>query len=75
MIRGKGKAPAVAMEDYWSLEEDAAPKTFRHFTRGELEKIENKIFEKKLLAKKRADKRAKNIQACDATTLTKECFV
>ena len=35
--------------------------TFRPFTREELELIENKIFDKKLQAKKKADKRAKNV--------------
>ena len=49
------------MEDFWSLEDEAAAPTFRHFTREELERIEAKIFEKKLAAKKRAEKRAKNI--------------
>ena len=34
---------------------------FRPFTREELELIENKIFDKKLQAKKKADKRAKNV--------------
>jgi len=35
--------------------------TFRPFTREELEVIENKIFDKKLAAKKKAEKRAKNV--------------
>ena len=34
---------------------------FRPFTREELEIIESKIFDKKLQAKKKAEKRAKNV--------------
>jgi hypothetical protein len=40
---------------------DADLPTFRPFTREELEVIENKIFDKKLAAKKKAEKRAKNV--------------
>jgi len=35
--------------------------TFRPFTREELAEIENRIFEKELIAKKRANKMAKNV--------------
>ena len=35
--------------------------TFRPFTREELELIEGKIFDKKLQAKKKEEKRAKNV--------------
>jgi hypothetical protein len=35
--------------------------TFRPFSREELAEIENRIFEKKLIAKKRAEKMAKNV--------------
>ena len=48
------------MMDDWESEVEAPP-TFRPFTREELELIETRIFEKKLLAKKRAEKKAKNI--------------
>ena len=36
--------------------------TFRHFTRDELEKIEQRIFDKKLQEKKKKERRQKNIQ-------------
>ena len=35
--------------------------TFRPFSREELAEIENRIFEKNLIAKKRAEKMAKNV--------------
>ncbi len=46
--------------DDWEDEVDTTP-TFRPFTREEKEAIESRIFEQKLLEKKRAEKRAKNI--------------
>ena len=45
-------------------EEDMGQETFRHFTRDELEKIEQRIFDKKLLDKKKKERREKNIQVC-----------
>jgi hypothetical protein len=51
------------MDDFlWSDDDDSAQETFRHFTRDELEKIEQKIFDKKLAARKKAERREKNIQ-------------
>ena len=42
-------------------ESDASLPTFRPFTREELAVIENRITEKKLAAKKKAERRARNI--------------
>lgn len=48
--------------DDWSLDgDDFSQPVFRAFSREELEAIRNRIFEKRLLAKKRAERKAKNI--------------
>lgn len=46
--------------DDWDADLEAAP-VFRHFTREEKEKVEKRIFAKKIALKKRAEKQAKNI--------------
>ncbi len=48
------------MLDDWEDEADALP-IFRPFTRDDVEEIKRKIFEKKLLQKKREAKKKKNI--------------
>ena len=45
----------------WSSDSETSQPIFRPFTREELEAIESKIFEKKMLRKKKDQKRAKNI--------------
>lgn len=49
------------MSDNSDNESEASLPTFRPFTREELAIIENRILEKNLAAKKKAEKRAKNI--------------
>ena len=48
------------MMDDWEDEPETVP-VFRPFTRDVMEEINRKIFEQKLLAKKREDKKKKNI--------------
>ena len=50
-------------------ESDASLPTFRPFTREELAVIENRISEKKLAAKKKAERRARNIAVSNLNIL------
>ena len=52
-------------------ESESSLPTFRPFTREELAVIENRISEKKLAAKKKAERRARNI----AVSATKKYYI
>ena len=61
MRQGGGRGGAIQGSNF-AIWQPWVQDTFRHFTRDELEKIEQRIFDKKLSEKKKKERKLKNIQ-------------